>query len=276
MLLLGAGIFFFLILVYCLVCALIYIFQVRFLFQGQALAKNFQFTPFEGMQEVSLASDQGLLSALHYQNSSPKGLMFFLHGNVGNLDIWVPDVDYYKKNQIDLFMLDYRGFGKSDGRIASQQQVEQDVWQAWQYIAPRYQDKKLPIMIYGRSMGSYFATWLATKVTHDLLVLVSPYSSMRALIKQKLPWLPLLLLRFPLRTDLLLPQVEGRVEILHGHADTLIPLSHAQTLLTLMQTRQDQQLNQTVYLTTVEGAAHGDVHEFAQYKQRMDELAASL
>jgi chromate transporter len=76
-------------------------------------------------------------TALHLQLPRPTGVVFYLHGNAGNLDSWFVNADFWP-GQLDLFMLDYRGYGKSSGRITSQAQLHADVRAAWAAVAPRY------------------------------------------------------------------------------------------------------------------------------------------
>ena len=86
--------------------------------------------------------------------NSPRGVVFFLHGNSDNMQHWFVNLDFYRTAQLDLVMLDYRGFGKSTGRIESQAQLEADVRAAWATVAaqPQYAGKKR--VIYGRSLGT--------------------------------------------------------------------------------------------------------------------------
>jgi alpha-beta hydrolase superfamily lysophospholipase len=58
-------------------------------------------------------------------------------------------------------MRDYRGYGKSSGRIESQAQLEADVRAAWDRIAPRYAG--LMRVIAGRSLGTALAAGLAAE-----------------------------------------------------------------------------------------------------------------
>ena len=256
---------------YLLACSILYFLQVRLLFPGEPLPDNFKFRNFEGLEEVMIPIDEGNLSALHFKNPSPKGLLFFLHGNAGNLHSWVPDVDFYREEAFDLFMLDYRGYGKSDGRISSQQQLVDDVYTAWRQISPEYREANVPIMIYGRSIGSFLAADLASKVEHDVLVLVSPYSSLQRLVKEKLPWLPSFILRFKLDTGALLTSKAInkplRTYLLHGSEDQLIPVEHARRL---------EELVSNISLTEVTGAGHGDIHDFAHYQSTMSNIARSI
>ena len=63
------------------------------------------------------------LHALHFMQEQPRGLVFFLHGNAGNLQTWTTGIDFYRRVNYDLFILDYRGYGKSTGHIESEQQL---------------------------------------------------------------------------------------------------------------------------------------------------------
>ena len=81
----------------------------------------------------------------------------------------------------DLFMFDYRGFGWSTGRIGSEQQLNADVRAAWDFIAPWYRERSLPIVIYGRSLGSGLAVPLAREVDPEMLILATPFTSLAVL-----------------------------------------------------------------------------------------------
>lgn len=257
---------------YVLVCCWLYISQVSLLFPGEQLPKDFQFRELKGVGEVMVPVDNAYLSALHFKNPSPKGLIFFLHGNAGNLDSWVPDVDFYREEAFDLFMIDYRGYGKSTGKIVSEKQLIEDVQHAWQFVSPEYQRSNIPIMIYGRSIGTFLAADLASKVDHDALVLVSPYSSGQQLVKEKLPWLPPFLLRFKLDTYGLWKSASDTLNplktfLLHGADDGLIPVDHSRRLAGLAD---------GITLIEVEGAAHGDIHDFSVYQATMSRVARSI
>ena len=114
---------------------------------------------------------------LRSQQTPGRGALLYLHGNAGNLEGWFDDLAFYRQANFDLFMIDYRGYGKSTGHIQSETQLHADVRAAWNAVAPEYAGRKR--VIYGRSLGTGFATRLASEVDADLLVLVAPYSSVR-------------------------------------------------------------------------------------------------
>jgi len=236
--------------------------QEQLLFRPTPLPADHHFQQGADVHERWIDVPGARLNALHLKLPNPSGVVFFLHGNAGNLERWFVNVDFYRKANIDLFMLDYRGFGKSSGHIESQAQLEADVRAAWAQVAPAYAGKKR--VIYGRSLGTGLATMLATENAADLTVLVSPYASMLQMAAEKYPWVPGAVLRYPLRTDLLLPRVQGPVLLVHGDQDTLIPLQHSERLQALLPRAQ---------LLRVPGAAHGDIQTYAVY---LEGLRAAL
>jgi len=127
---------------------------------------------------------------------------------------------------------------------------------AWAQVAPRYRGQRRVLV--GQSLGTGLAAVLAAQVQPDLTLLVSPYFSMAALAKEKFPWVPGALLRYPLRTDLALPPLRGPVLMLHGGRDTLIPPAHSARLQALAPQAQ---------LVLVPDAGHNDVDQHPAYQQ---------
>ena len=241
----------------------LYFRQEQLIFPGRPLAAGYQFQFDQRFEEIRIPVAGATLDALHFTQERARGLVFFLHGNAGNLQTWTTGIDFYRRVNYDLFMLDYRGYGKSTGRIESEEQLDADVRAAWDTIAPRYRDK--PIVIYGRSLGTGLATKLASEVSAQLLILVSPYSSLASAAKVEYPWAPEWLLKYPLRTDQVIGRVQMPIVLLHGRNDRRIPLANSERLAALARS--------PVELIVVEGAGHDDIHRFPGY---LDALAAHL
>ncbi|MDO9094566.1 MAG: alpha/beta fold hydrolase [Rubrivivax sp.] len=251
-----------LLLVYGGLLALLWWKQEALLFVPQKLPAEHRFQMGSDVHESWVDVPGARLNLLHLQLPQAKGVVFFLHGNGGSLDNWFVNLDLYRRAGFDLVMLDYRGYGKSSGRIESEAQLHADVRAAWNAVAARYTGR--PRVFFGRSLGTGLAVALAHEVQPDLTVLVSPYFSMQALAAEHYPWVPGALLRYPLRSDLLLPQLRGPVLLVHGERDSLIEPSHSQRLLALRP--------QSRYVV-VPGAGHNDLQGFAAYA---DALAVSL
>lgn len=204
------------------------------------------------------------LHALHLQQPQAKGLVFFLHGNGGNLASWFTNADFYRRAGYDLFMLDYRGYGRSSGQIISEAQLMDDVRTAWRQVTPQYAGR--PVVVYGRSLGTGLAAQLAAEVNPALTVLVSPYRSMAALAGEHYPIVPSALLRYPLRTDAVIARIRGPVWLVHGERDGVIPLAHSEALQTAAGAQHAR-------LLRLPEAGHNDVHEFSAY---LDAFSAEL
>lgn len=240
--------------------------QEKLLFAPDTLPAGHAFRFGADVHEVTINRPDGTpLHALHLRLPAPRGIVFYLHGNAGNLESWFSNADFYRQAGYDLFMLDYRGYGKSGGRIASEAQLREDVRAAWTQIAPRYDGKAR--VIAGRSLGSGLAAGLAAELHPELTLLISPYRSMKALTALHYPWVPRALLRYPLDTEALAPGIPGPVLLLHGGLDTLIPPDHSEALLA--------RLPQARYVR-IDGAAHNDVQNFPAYERAVREALDAL
>ena len=228
--------------------------QERLLFLPQPLSPEHRFDLGPDVRERSIEVAGARLSALHLQLPAPRGVVFYLHGNAGNLQNWFVDPDFWRRANFDLFMIDYRGYGKSGGRIESEAQLHADVRAAWDTVAPAYAGKKR--VLFGRSLGTGLVAALAVPVQPDLTVLVSPYSSMRALAAEHYPWVPGALLRYPLDTGAAVGRLHTPLLLLHGERDTLIAPWHSDAL---------RERNPGARLHRVKGAGHNDLQEFDDY-----------
>ena len=91
-------------------------------------------------------------------------------------------------------------------------------------------------------------------------MLVSPYSSMRALADELYPWVPGRVLRYPLHTMDHAARLAGKLMLVHGDKDELIGIHHSEALSKLVPQAE---------LLRVEGAGHSDVHKFPSYRKAL-------
>jgi uncharacterized protein len=239
---------------YAALLGLIWWGQERLIFLPAPLPADHRFNFGTDVHEVFIDVPGARLHALHLRNPAPRGLVFYLHGNAGNLQGWFAHADFYRQQNIDLYMLDYRGYGKSGGRIRSQDELEADVRTAWNSVAPRYAGQLRAIV--GRSLGSALAAGLAAEARPERTILISPYQSVQALAAEHYPWVPSVLLRYPLRTDEALERVKTPLLIVHGERDEVIDASHSHRL---------QRVAPHAELVFIPGAGHNDLQNFPQY-----------
>ncbi len=250
-------------LLYLAVCVLLYFKQERLLFFPEKLASNYRF-PFKGsFQERWVeATDGTRLHGLLFLADSSKGLLFYLHGNGGALDSWGEVASVYTQLGYDVFLLDYRGYGKSGGQIQSQTQFLGDVETAYQQLLAEYPESR--VVLLGYSLGTGAAAWLAAHHQPKLLILQAPYPSMRAMARHYYFWIPGFIVRYPLATDQVLPRVKAPVIVFHGDQDEIIDYQLTLQLKAALKP-QDQ-------FITLKGAGHNNMTNNAVYQETVQRI----
>jgi pimeloyl-ACP methyl ester carboxylesterase len=250
---------------YVLICIALYFKQESLLFHPEVLSAGYQFQfPGQYSERCITAADGTALSGILFRADSAKGLVFFLHGNSGSLAEWGQIAPVYQRLGYDVFILDYRGYGKSAGTITSQAQLLADVEAAYQQVAAAY-----PVgstVIAGYSLGTGPATWLATRQLPRLLLLHAPYYSMADMAAHTIavwPLLPGWLLRYPLPTNEFIARVNAPIVLVHGDRDQLIPYNSSVRL---------QALRPGTQLLTVSGAEHNGLLATPSYQQTVAAL----
>lgn len=255
---------------YALLLAFLWWRQESLMFYPVPLPADHRLATAPDIEERTVPVPGARLSVLNLRRPGARGVVFFLHGNAGNLQGWFGNADFYRQAGFDLVMPDYRGFGKSTGRIASARQLRDDVRAVWEAVAPEYRGRK--VVLYGRSLGTGLAADLARQLSEearppDLTVLVSPYTRMHDLAAEFYPWVPTALLRYPLETEGHLGAIAGPVLLVQAEHDRLIRGHHARRL---------QQVLPRARLLMVPGADHNDLHESPVYREGLHAALRAL
>ncbi|HWP11772.1 MAG TPA: alpha/beta hydrolase [Ramlibacter sp.] len=235
--------------------------QERLLFEPTTLSPDCVLANDPDVHELWIDVPGARLSAAHLRLPDPRGVFFFLHGNSGNLTDCLVELDAFRQVNFDVVMFDYRGYGKSTGCIESESQLRADVRAVWAEFARQYEGKR--VVISGHSLGTGLAAGLAAELctagrTPDLTLLVSPYSSGRALADELYPWVPRQVLRYPLHTVDDAMRLQGPLMLIHGDKDELIGIHHSEALRTAVPQAQ---------LLRIEGAGHNDLHKFPIFRK---------
>lgn len=234
----------FLLVGYLLLCAGLYFGQDQVLFKPKKLSEDHQFP---AGQEVEIPVAEGIsLNCLSVKEPNSKGVILYLHGNKGSIRRCLRQAQTMSGNQYDLFLADYRGYGKSDGHIFSEAQLFKDVQIVYDYLKKQYREDQIQIV--GYSLGSGMASWLAANNSPKRLVLVAPYVSFIDLKNHYIPFVPNFLVKFPLNNKAHLATVKCPVTLFHGTNDEVIPFVSSKELV------QVDPAN--IKLVTLEGESH--------------------
>jgi len=194
--------------------------------------KEITSTPFDiklYFEEIIFSSSDGIrLSGWFVPARNHKGVMLFLHGSGGNISSRLTFIDYFnRKLGLSVFIIDYRGYGKSEGR-PNEIGTYLDARAAWEYLAVSRKIKPGEIIIFGRSLGGSIAAWLAKEVKARALILDSTFTSIKDIAAELYPYLPVRrFFKFNYPTIDYLKDTSQPVLIIHSSEDDYIPFSHA-------------------------------------------------
>lgn len=243
---------------------LFYLRQDILLFNADKLDKNVSFD-FDGdfvEQDINMSDDVKLNSVI-LKTPESRGLIMFIHGNAGTISYYHNYAKRYNDLGYDFLVYDYRGFGKSEGRIMSEEQMFDDAQHIYNYAKTLYPEDK--IIIVGFSIGTGIAANLASKNNQKELVLIAPYFDMQSLLKERQVEFLKHVSKFKLETNKYLQDVKSPIFIFHGDNDETINVSNSERLKKL--------LDKKVLLTIIHGAKHVDINYndelFAKLKENL-------
>lgn len=215
------------LVIYILLCIGLWFAQEQLIFHPQKLPEDYIFS-IENEVEIEVAKDV-YLNALWMRAKNPKGVILYLHGNRGSNRRCQRQAQNMANNDYDILMVDYRGYGKSDGGIYSEDQLYADVQKVYDYLKAYYREDQ--IIITGYSLGSGMASYLAANNNPQQLVLVAPYLNFYELKRKYIPiYIPSFFVKYPLDNNSHLAKVKCPVTIFHGTNDRVIPYEHGATL----------------------------------------------
>lgn len=179
-------------------------------------------------EEWRLPSGPG--SVVAWKIAPPGQARFWLlhcHGNGGNVDGRLELAVELARRGIGVVLFDYRGYGNSQGQITSQRDLYQDA----QAVYDRLAQSKLPVWLYGESLGGGVASYLAQNNPCQGLVLQSTFTSFNQRASESYPFLPIgLLSRFQMDTRSRLAALKCPILVIHGRQDEVIGFHHGQEL----------------------------------------------
>ncbi len=251
--------------IYIAVSVALYYLQDYMLFKPEKLPKNFQFHYDNQLtKEYNLETRDGaIINGLRfYPKGESKGVVLYLKGNSKSIKGWGKFAVDFTRHGYNVAMIDYRGFGKSTGK-RSHKAIKRDLQEIYNKLKERTSEDN--IIIYGRSLGSGFATKLASLNNPRMLILDAPYYSLKKVAARYAPFMPLsLLMKYPMPTYKWLKYVNCPIHIIHGTKDKLIPFK---TSVKLAQIKPE-----TTKLHSVLGGGHKNLNNFESYHKMLDEI----
>lgn len=248
---------------YSVLCIIFFFYQEKLIFHPEPLPTNYKFSYEEPFREVNIKTLDGeQINALHFKADNSKGVVLYFHGNAGNLSQWGSVASQFLPYQYDLFIMDYRGYGKSTGSF-NEYKLYQDALSCYQYLIDTgFQARD--IFIYGRSIGTGIASRVGNEKWNKGVILESPLNNMTDLANHYMPFLPNgLLLRYKFRVGQYVTHIRQPVYIIHGTHDEIIPYE----LAVKLKDKSDK-----VTFFTIEEGGHNNLSSFPEFDEIMESI----
>lgn len=218
--------------IYGLFVLFMYLFQERFIYFPVRMWVGAPTEVGLAYEDVWLTTADGVkLSAWYIPATDARGTILYLHGNAGNISHRLGFIRILHDLGLNTLMIDYRGYGQSEGGPPSETGTYLDAEAAWHYLRQERNTPATEIIIWGSSLGGGIASWLAEKHPPQALILLSTFTSAVDMGRQQYPFLPV---RWMARVhyDNLsrMPHLTCPVLIIHSPDDEIIPYSQAERL----------------------------------------------
>jgi len=233
------------------------------IFPQTLLSADHHFKFNHSFKETKLQTADGInLSALLFPSPKAKDVILYLHGSNGAADVWGKISPVYTSIGYDFFLLDYRGYGKSDGKVVDEQQVCKDVQIAYDTLKARYGEER--IIVIGQSIGTGAAAFLAANNRPKKLLLQAPYYSIEDWIHSLVPNLQIVDNPFKFETYKKIEQISCPIVLIHGDADNAVNYGSSQKLSKLLKNGDE--------FITLKDEGHNDFTKNQQYLKALKKL----
>lgn len=255
---------------YLFLCLLLYCLQEKLIFPGPAFKTPNNFSKKIMHEDVFITRENSvrLNAALFFRSAraatrtGKRKVIFYLHGNGEDITFLGPTARFYNQKGYDVFILDYRGYGKSGGKISSQAQIHTDIQAAYDWLKTRYKEEQITIL--GYSIGSGLAAKLACENQPRMLILLAPYYSLTDMLQHIFPFVPSVLLKYKFSTNEYIVHVKAPVVIFHGKKDKVVYFASSLKLQKLLK-KSDK-------FFALENQGHADIYLHPAYQKNMAEL----
>ena len=153
---------------------------------------------------------------------SATAIVIFLHGNAGNIGDRLGKIDMFHKLGVNTLIIDYRGYGKSEGR-PSENGVYADALAAYDYIKSRPDLTEQKIVAFGASLGGAVAVDLAARRKLDGVIIDSSFSSAADMAKTIYPFIPTILIKTKLDSSSKIGRIKIPKLFFHSPEDDVVP-----------------------------------------------------
>ncbi|MEH6632025.1 MAG: alpha/beta hydrolase [Halopseudomonas aestusnigri] len=251
---------------YIMVLVGMYLIQTKLVYPGGPPRERPEQYGGVGVQEIHLEMEDGVRLTHWFIPPTNKNfpVVVAFHGNAGHTGDRLAKLKYFTEMGYGLFQVEYRGYAGHEG-TPSEQAFKADGLIALKWLSEQGYTKDKLIM-YGESLGTGMAVWLASQFPVQAVILEAPYSSIADVAQAKYWFLPVkYLLKDKWRSDLSIRDVRAPVFIFHGENDEVIPIDFSRKLFDLIPNdKQAIYFDDGYHMDLYDHGAEKNVREFLQ------------
>jgi fermentation-respiration switch protein FrsA (DUF1100 family) len=218
------------VLAYLAVLGVLYLFQRDFQYDRGGRLFELSETLLDNAELVEIPSADGsTVSGWYAPPVAGKPVILYFRGNAQSFSREHQRYEQFTADGYGFLAFDYRGFPGSPGEV-TEEHILADALAAYDWLAA----KGFPILLWGRSLGSGPASYVASEREAKALLLETPFVSAVAVAADRYGFLPVQLLmhdQFPVNEWIV--KVEEPVFVAHGTADTTIGVRHGELVYQL-------------------------------------------
>lgn len=163
-------------------------------------------------------------------SGNAKYTILFCHGNAGNIQDRLDKISLLAGLGLNLFIIDYRGFGRSQGK-PSERGLYLDAEAAYGYLVNNRGIKPEHIILYGESLGSAVVINLAASgVKIAGLIAEGAFSKGKDMAREIYPFLPTFFFSDKFDSLTRIKKIDAPILFIHSKDDEIVPLALAEKL----------------------------------------------
>ena len=251
-------------MIYGLIGIAIYYLQDTILFHPEKMEKNLSYSFSIPHKEINISyNNSSNINIIQFTTeAAAKGVVLYFHGNRKNIAWYAKYAPNFTKNGYEVWMIDYPGYGKSTGTLTEKRLYD---YAEQLYIMAASRFAKDSIILYGKSMGSGIAAYIASRKNCKELILETPYYSVTSLAAHYFPIYPVdRMIHYKIPSYEYLQRIIVPVTIFHGTDDGVIPYSNAEKLKPFLKLADK--------FVTISGGSHNDLNDFPLFHHKLDSL----
>lgn len=214
--------------------------------------------------------NEGKINAVHFKIQKPKGVILYFHGNSDNLVRWGKIASDLTGFGYDVFVPDYRHYGKSTGP-RNEEYLFSDAQFCYDFLKKQYGEEN--IIVYGRSLGGAFAVKMAADNEPKKLILEATFFNLQDIVNRWLPnsatekISPKMTYHFHSNKNIL--EVNCPLYHFHGDKDFVVPINSGKKLFETLHTEKPELEKKFI---EIKGGSHDDLSKFEEFQNELNRI----